>query len=310
MGRDPGRMAMIDRLNGLGVAAGRKALQAATVGRDKAALKMCAVSDLMIPGPAGALNARLYIPRDTAPGAPLMIYWHGGGFTFCDSGTHDALCRRLAHGSGVTILSVDYRLAPEHPWPAQLEDAMAAARWVLERESRTSGGPASIVLGGDSAGGYLALACARALNAERPGTVPLTCLIYPLLHLEDEIWATENAGLRRLGRVAVGFIRTRLVEPPPSLLEAQIGGDPACVLTYGGPADPVSPDCRVYQAELERLGVPLYARCFTPLPHGYANMTHFLPAARAAVDSTAAMLGQAVCDLAVTRPFSASAQTG
>lgn len=309
MGRDPGRTAMIDRLNGLGVVAGRKALQAVTVGRDKAALKMCAVSDFVIPGPAGQLNARLYAPHQTAPGSPLMIYWHGGGFTFCDSGTHDALCRRLAHGSGVTILSVEYRLAPEHVWPAQIEDAMAAARWVLERELQTTGS-ASLLLGGDSAGGYLALSCARELNRERPGTVPLTCLIYPLLHLEDEIWATENAGLRRVGRVAVGIIRTRLVGSPPNLLETDASDDPACVLTYGGPADPVSPDCRAYQARLEQLGIPVHARCFTPLPHGYANMTHLLPAARAAVDSTAAMLGAAACELALSTPFSPSAQTG
>ncbi|WP_296818714.1 alpha/beta hydrolase [Brevundimonas sp.] len=301
---------MIDRLTALGVVAGRKALQAVTVGHDKPALKMCAVSDLVVPGPTGDLNGRLYVPGDAAPGSPLMIYWHGGGFTFCDSGTHDALCRRLAHGSGVTILSVEYRLAPEHAWPAQIEDAMAAARWVLEREALTAPGPATVLLGGDSAGGYLALSCARALNRERPGTVPLTCLIYPLLHLEDEIWATENAGLRRIGRAAVGIIRTRLVSSPPNLLETDASEDPPCVLTYGGPADPVSPDCRTYQAMLERIGTPVRARCFTPLPHGYANMTHLIPAARTAVDSTAGLLGEAVRELYRSETFSASAQTG
>lgn len=309
MSRDPGRLALIDRLNGLGVTATRKTLQAALNGRDRAALKMCAVSDLTIPGPAGDLAGRLYVPQMQAPGAPLMIYWHGGGFTFCDSGTHDALCRRLAHGSGVTILSAEYRLAPEHSWPAQLEDALTAARWTLDGEAE-AGRSGPILLGGDSAGGYLALSVARVLNGERAGAVPLTCLIYPLLHLEDDIWATENAGLRRVGRIAVDIIRTRLVEPPPSLLDGDLAADPSCVLTYGGPADPVSPDCRAYQAALERHGRPVRARCFPPLPHGYANMTHILPAARAAVDATASMLGDAVRDLALDDLPDFSAQTG
>lgn len=250
--------------------------------------------DLPVPGGDGAvLPARFYRPHTAAPDAPMMVYFHGGGFTFCDVGTHDALCRRLAHGAGIRVLSVGYRLAPEHPYPTQYDDALAAARFVAGRPAQF-GGDHGLILGGDSAGGYLALAATRRMNADVAGTVMLTLLIYPLLQLDDDQWASSLIrDYRVVGRIALVFIRNRLAHPAPSLLGADLRFDPPSVVTCGG-LDPVKPDAMAYAGELEQAGVPVWRLCHPQLPHGYANFTHVLKASRQAVDETVAALAEAV----------------
>ena len=294
MGRAAPTASMLKRIEAKGVKAGRRALGAALKERDRQAADLAEVSDLSLPGPAGAISARLYAPTCDTRLEGLLVFFHGGGFTFCDTGTHDALCRRLAYGSGLPILSVDYRLAPEHAWPAQREDAEAAIRWVLANRAVLPGAEGALLIGGDSAGGYLALDLARQLNGERPGLIDRTFLIYPLLHLDDAIWKTGNAGLRPVGRVAVNLIRSRLIEAPPNLLETDPSADPPCILTYGGLADPVRPDCQAYETALRHAGVPVAVAAFKTLPHGYANFTHLLPAARSAIDETARLLREAL----------------
>ena len=293
MGKAAPPAPILKRLEAHGLKASRRALGAILTERDKQAFTLAEVIDLQLPGPQGALTARLYEPVGEIQSPGLLLFFHGGGFTFCDTGTHDALCRRLAHGSGLPILSVDYRLAPEHPWPAQRDDAEAAIRWVLGNRPALPGDAGPLILGGDSAGGYLALDLARQINRETPGAIALTCLIYPLLHLDDGVWSSDSKGLRPLGRAAVSLIRTRLSGPPPNLLDADPAMDPPCVLTYGGLADPVSPDCAAYEAALKSAGVGVHSATFKALPHGYANMTHLLPAARSAIDQTANLLRQA-----------------
>jgi acetyl esterase len=293
MGKAAPPAPILKRLEAHGLKASRRALGAILTERDKQAVALAEVVDLQLPGPEGDLSARLYAPAGEVQDGGLLLFFHGGGFTFCDTGTHDALCRRLAYGSGLPILSVDYRLAPEHAWPAQRDDAEAAIRWVLGHRSALPGASGPLILGGDSAGGYLALDLARQVNRETPGAIALTCLIYPLLHLDDAIWSTGNKGLRPLGRAAVSLIRTRLAGPPPNLLDADPASDPPCVLTYGGLADPVRPDCVAYETALKAAGVIVYSATFKALPHGYANMTHLLPAARSAIDRTANLLRHA-----------------
>lgn len=294
MGRAAPGPSIPDRLRVEGVKMGRRAISAAIAERDPAARELAEVTHLSIPGPTGHLAARLYTPSGEPGPDSLLVFFHGGGFTFYDVSTHDALCRRIAHGAGLPVLSVAYRLAPEHAWPAQREDAEAALRWVMANRTALPRPEAPLILGGDSAGGYLALDLARALNRQQPATVKTTFLIYPLLHLDDELWARENAGLRRFDRAAVRGIRSRLVDPPPNLLDASIADDPPCVLTYGGLADPVSPDCRAYEAALKTAGVRVASATIKALPHGYANMTHLAAPALRAVDQTARLLRSAL----------------
>jgi acetyl esterase len=139
-----------------------------------------ALRDLVVDGAEGELPARLYIPssRVGADPVPTLLYYHGGGWVYGDLESHDAACRFLAETSGVQVLAVDYRLAPEHPLPAGLEDARAAFRWLVANAERVNADPERLAVGGDSAGGNLAALVA--LTAAEEG-LPLRAqlLIYP-----------------------------------------------------------------------------------------------------------------------------------
>jgi acetyl esterase len=168
----------------------RRALRALLALPGSRASGLQKVEDVEIAGPAGPLPARLYVPPDSE-GAPLFLYFHGGGFVVGDIETHDGMTSYLAQAACAPLVSVGYRRAPENPFPAQLDDARAAARWALANTERFAAAPDKIVLCGDSAGAYLAARCALELNAAAPGAVPLQVLFYPLVHMHDALWADE-----------------------------------------------------------------------------------------------------------------------
>ena len=150
------------------------------------------------------LPARLY--RPVAGPAPLVVHLHGGGWTIGSVETHDRMCRRLAEGSGAGVLAFDYRLAPEHPWPASVDDAVATLRWVASRPAALAEGSPAVAVSGDSAGGTLAaLACLR-LRDEAPEALPdLQVLLYantdltgarPSMREKATGWGLEAATVR------------------------------------------------------------------------------------------------------------------
>ena len=141
------------------------------------------VEEAEIPGAEGPLAVRLYVPDGLPSPAPLLVYLHGGGWVVGDLDTHDQPCRFLAQEAGVRVLSVDYRLAPEHPFPAGLDDAVAALRFAIEEAARFDADPARIAVGGDSAGGNLAAAAARLLALEGGPAPAFQLLIYPVTDL-------------------------------------------------------------------------------------------------------------------------------
>lgn len=134
------------------------------------------VRDFDVPGPAGPLRVRHYAPEDTAP-RPLTVYLHGGGFVLGDLDTHDEPCRILCREAGVHVLAVAYRLAPEHPFPAALDDAHAALRWAQAHGGELGADPAAVGIGGDSAGANLAAVVSMETRGERPPAAQL--LVYP-----------------------------------------------------------------------------------------------------------------------------------
>jgi len=142
----------------------RGALRHIMAGRDPQARGLVTMRDLVIDG---RLDGRLYTPVSAPPPGPVLLYFHGGGFAFCDIDTHDALCARLAHAGALRVLSCAYRLAPEHAFPAALDDAVAAALWLAANTEALGGDPGRLAIGGDSAGGYLAEA-AFGVWAPRP----------------------------------------------------------------------------------------------------------------------------------------------
>ena len=145
------------------------------------------VTDRTIPGPGGPIRLRSYSQRaETADPAPVLLYFHGGMGVFSDIDTHDGVCRMLAAASGCRILSVDYRLAPEHPFPAAVDDAFAATRWAVTNARELGLDPSRIGVAGDSAGATLAIVvCLLARDAGAP-RIALQALLCPVTDLSEE----------------------------------------------------------------------------------------------------------------------------
>ncbi|MFJ9407075.1 alpha/beta hydrolase [Streptomyces sp. NPDC101393] len=174
--REPLEAEALRRASAAGVAGARDVRRAERAG--------VTTTDRTVPGPPGApaLPVRLYHPDSAAPGPrPLLVFFHGGGWVMCDLDTHDGLCRELALGSGASVISVDYRRAPEHRFPAAVEDACAATRWACAHAAELGCDPARVAVAGDSSGGNLA-AAVTLMTRDRGGP-PLAAqlLLYPAL---------------------------------------------------------------------------------------------------------------------------------
>jgi acetyl esterase len=242
------------------------------------------VEDLSLPGPAGPLLARYYEAAN-ASGAPLMLYFHGGGFVCCDIDTHDSICSWLAKSSQGRVLSVDYRLAPEAAFPAQVEDVRAACAWAFQNAQRLGAAPHRIILAGDSAGAYLAATMALEINRVTPGAVALQVLLYPLVHVQDSLWADEELrNFRFLGRVAALYIARSLgAERLPSLLDVDLTASPPTIVAGGGPLDPVRNDAKAFVDKLRKTGIHVAEKKYPVLMHGGLNFTHYSKVATGAL---------------------------
>jgi acetyl esterase/lipase len=237
------------------------------------------VRELELPGATKRVAARLYVPDATDSEAALVVYLHGGGFVVGDLDTHDNLCRFLARNSGARIVSVDYRLAPESPFPASLDDAHAAFRAVVDQASELGAHPGRIGVAGDSAGGNLAIGVSR-LCLEGGGRGPaFQLLFYPWLDL-----AHKRASYRLFGE---GFYLTEsdldwyagkyltqaeeAQDPRCSPLQADdlAGLPPTYVATAG--FDPLRDEGEELAHRLRSAGVPVALRRHAGLIHGFAN---------------------------------------
>jgi acetyl esterase len=276
-------------LDDLGLPAARAAARRLLCNADQEALGLCASRDLTVPGAEGPLRARLYEPEGVATPSAGLVFFHGGGFVVCDLETHDALCRRLAHAGRLRILSVDYRLAPEAPCPAQHQDALASAAWAFEHAAELGMDPRRIGLAGDSAGAHLALWTAPRLRAR--GAPPrLLALLYPLVGMEDAEWAGNPVkDLRGIGRLAVAYIRKALgsedARAAVAISDSDLAGLPPVLLVGGGP-DPVRPDGLRLAERLTAAGVPVQALAYPGLIHGGLNLTHLHEIPRRALRET------------------------
>jgi acetyl esterase len=251
-----------------------------------------AVEDLEVPSPDGPLPARHYAPKEPGGPHPLLVYFHGGGFVIGDLDIYDQACRLLCRHAGVHVLSVDYRLAPEHPFPAAVDDAAAAFDWAHAHAAELGADPARVAIGGDSAGGNLA-----AVTAREAGTRPLAqLLIYPAVDTTDRVHPSHEL-------FAEGFFLTRadrewfhehyLGSEPPDDPRAQPLGDhdlsglpPAIVVTAA--FDPLRDEGEAFAAALRDAGVPVVLRRFAGLIHGFINMTGV---SRASRDATIEIAG-------------------
>lgn len=242
------------------------------------------VEDIAIPGPAGDLRARYY-EAENAPPAPLILYFHGGGFVCCDIDTHDSICSWLAQSSQGRVLSVGYRLAPEAAFPAQLDDARAAVAWGFQNAQRLGAAPDKLALAGDSAGAYIAATTALEVNRATPGAIALQVLLYPLIHVRDSLWAEEELrNFRFLGRVACLYIARSLgAEALPSLLDVDLSAAPPTIIAGGGPMDAVRNDVKAFAERRRKAGVGVSERKYPVLMHGGLNFTAYSKTATTAL---------------------------
>jgi acetyl esterase len=259
--------------------------------RDRRLPDLAEMRNFSIPGGGGPMKVRLYVPMTAQPNGPLLLYFHGGGFLTGDLDTHDALCTRLADAGGFRVLSCDYRLAPEAPYPAQAEDAVAAARWLIAHADSLGADAGRLAIGGDSAGGYLAATTAARMPDAFIGQV----LIYPLMHLEDDIWSTTVlSDTRIVGRWAVRFIEEQLggasVRAPSLLADGALAALPS-VIVAGQGLDPCRPDALAARDRLEAMGATVEYRDYPGMIHGFGQLSHRLVAARKAVEETGRLAG-------------------
>ena len=241
-------------------------------------IPVAAVTNLSIPGPAGPIAVRHY--RPTEQDAPLLVFYHGGGQAIGDIDTHDDLCRLICRDGGVHVLSVDYRLAPEHKAPAGNDDAFAAFRWALDHAGELGADADRVAVGGDSAGGnHAALVSQRARN-EKVRLPALQLLLYPVTNYRDETRSQTLFGSGYfLTKRDLRWFRDKYLDGSeldasdprvsPGLADDFSGLPPALVLTAG--FDPLRDEGRQYADALRAAGVPVDYRMFGSLVHGFAS---------------------------------------
>ncbi|WP_454786279.1 alpha/beta hydrolase [Mycobacterium antarcticum] len=251
------------------------------------------VRDLSIPGAAGAIPVRHYTPVNASGSEPLLVFFHGGGFVVGDLDTHDDLCRLICRDAGVHVLAVDYRLAPEHPAPAAIEDCYAAYRWAREHAVELGADPARVAVGGDSAGGNLSAVVCQLARDEGVALPTLQMLLYPatdfandtrsktlfadgfFLTKKDMDWFRDNY-------LAGSTLERNDPRVSPLLAKDLSGLPPAMVLTGG--FDPLRDEGNQYADALAAAGVTVDHRQFGSLVHAFAN---FFPLGGASATATA-----------------------
>ncbi|WP_343521504.1 alpha/beta hydrolase [Sphingomonas sp.] len=245
--------------------------------------ELATVLDLAIPGPAGPIPARLFDARASREPGPAVVFYHGGGFVIGDIDTHASIAAEMARTLDLPVISVGYRLAPEHPWPAASDDAEAAARWVASSPAELGRAVTSIALAGDSAGGQMSAVAAVDLR-DKPAAAPVIAqlLIYPAADL-----GTDHPSLDAFGE---GYFLTRkgmawfaecyaadTAHPrcTPTVNESLAGLPPAVIVTAS--LDPIRDQGRAYAAALIAAGVPVVFREAVGNIHGFITLRKAIP---------------------------------
>jgi acetyl esterase len=262
---------------------------------------LAGVEDRAAAGPAGPIPLRLYRPeRGTI--LPALVYFHGGGWVIGDLDTHDVLCRQLAERAGVAVVAVDYRLAPEHRFPAAVEDAWAATTWIASHAAELGIDPGALAVAGDSAGGNLA-AVMTLLARDRGGPgLRFQLLIYPATDLRAEAPSHHAfADGYLLTRSLIHWFRAQYVREDADLedwrasplLAASVAGvPPALVMTAG--FDPLRDEGEAYARRLRDAGVTVDYVCYGGMIHGFLPAGRMLDTATRAVSHAATSLRQAL----------------
>ena len=279
---------------------GRAGYIALTVGtlKPEDVVPVASVENTRIDGAAGPMKARIYRPEGAGP-FPTVCYFHGGGYVIGDLDTHDNMCRDLCRGARAVVVSVDYRLAPEHPFPAGIEDAIAGARWVMSH-ARELGGTDIVGIAGDSAGGNFSAVVAQQLR-DAPQPLAAQFLIYPAVdHLEaGHPSMEENAKGYLLELETMKWFYKHyagdwkdMTDPRIAPLQAKdlAGLPPAVILT--AEFDPLRDEGEAYGRALQAAGVQADVIRGDGMIHAFFDMGRWSPAARTYIDRAVGRFGE------------------
>lgn len=242
--------------------------------------------DRQIDGPNGKIPIRIYSPRDAgAQKLPVLVLYHGGGWVIGDLDTHDNMCRHFANQADVVVVAVDYRLAPEHKFPAGIEDCLAATQWVSDNAASIGADQTKLAVTGDSAGGNMAAVVAQQMK----GKVAFQLLIYPATDFSDAEYSSREkfgTGEYFLSSNDMAWFGEHLADDPAALLDAKgspLAGDltglaPALVITAG--FDPLVDEGKAYADALSNAGVQTEYKCYEGTIHGFASFPGALEAGR------------------------------
>lgn len=259
------------------------------------------IRDSRIPGPAGDVPVRIYTPDAGEAPRPVLVYLHGGGFVVGSIDSHDGLCRALAHAASIVVVSVGYRLAPEHPFPAGLEDATAVTRWIIANAASVGGDPRKVAIGGDSAGGNLSAGVALACRHD-PIPPAFQLLLYPATDATRSL--PSHRDFREgffLTEASISFFVESYVPDPrdredprvsPLFTKDLSGAPPALVMTAG--FDPLRDEGRAYAERLREAGVAVELREYEGAIHGFVSMAGLLAIGREALDDAVRALRMAL----------------
>lgn len=289
---DPDVRILLDAMNAappvesLGAVEARRVTKQRRAAMPQELVEVASVTERDLDGPGGPLRIRIYRPAVVGV-LPAVVFLHGGGWVICDLDSHDAICRRLANGTSSVVVSVDYRLAPEHRYPAALDDAYAAVQWVASHTSDLGVAAERIAVAGDSAGGNLAAAvCLRARDEAGPA-IAAQLLIYPVLdHAFDTPSYAENADGYGVTRASMRWYWEQYLgdndgsDPYASPLRAAslAGLPPAVVITAH--YDPLRDEGDRYAARLTADGVDVRHLPFPGVHHGFFGSVELIARAR------------------------------
>ncbi len=256
------------------------------------------VDNMDIDGPGGPMPIRIYHPTNAPVGPrPIVLYYHGGGFVIGTIDTHDSIPRVLANRSGAIVVSVEYRLAPEHRYPAGVEDAVASVLWAAEHGAAIGGDPSKLAVAGDSAGGNLAAVAALRVRETVGSALVAQALLYPVAdhgNLDVHPSRNDHADTFPIRKPLMAWFHNHyfghdepMMEPDASPLHHPnlCGAAPAYVMTAG--LDPLMDEGKAYADALQAAGVEVEYSCWETTIHGFLQMGKVIPAAADALAEAA-----------------------
>jgi acetyl esterase len=304
---DPQAQAMLDQMKALGVPAleslspadSRTMMTQMREARGLAIEPVAKVEDRRIPGPAGEIAVRIYTPAGNGP-FPVLVFYHGGGWVIGDLDSHDATCRSLTNQAGCVTVAVDYRLAPESKFPAAVDDAYAATRWVANHAAELNADPRRLAVGGDSAGGNLAAVVSILARDRREPAISFQLLIYPATDAAldthshrtfTDYFLTAGAVRYFYGHYLRADADKRDPRVSPALTRSLRGLPPAHIIT--AEFDPLRDEGEAYGRKLTEAGVAATVTRYDGMIHGFFGWTPMLDKAKQAVADASAALRKA-----------------